>query len=68
MAYDKPVKVGDEIEITIENLGSKGDGVARVGNSKFVIMVPQTEIDKTYKIKITRVFPKQAFAEVIEEI
>ena len=60
-----PVKVGDEIEVKIEAVGEKGDGIAKV--SGFVIFVPGTEVGKTYKIRITRVLQKVAFAEVIGE-
>ncbi|HLG24951.1 MAG TPA: TRAM domain-containing protein [Candidatus Nanoarchaeia archaeon] len=60
-----PVKVGDEIDVKIEAVGEKGDGIGKV--SGFVIFVPGTEVGKTYKIRITRVLQKVAFAEVIGE-
>ena len=60
-----PVKVGDEIDVKVEAVGEKGDGIGKV--SGFVIFVPGTEVGKTYKIRVTRVLQKVAFAEVIGE-
>ncbi|MFH1455833.1 MAG: TRAM domain-containing protein [archaeon] len=60
-----PVKVGDEIDVTIESLGEKGDGIAKVNN--FVIVVPGGKEGETVKVRITRVLRKVAFAEVIGE-
>ena len=43
--YQKPVEVGDVIEVTIESTGAKGDGIAKVNN--FVIIIPGAkEVDK----------------------
>lgn len=61
--YTAPVKVGDEITVTIQNLGSKGDGITR--HKEFVIIVPNTQIEQQHKIKIIKVFEKYAFGEVI---
>jgi len=36
--FRKPVEQGDEIEVTIESTGAKGDGIAKVNN--FVVIVP----------------------------
>jgi len=36
-----PVKVGDELEVTIEAVGEKGDGVAK--KDGFVLFVPNTK-------------------------
>jgi len=60
------VFVDDEIETTIISRGEKGDGVARYNN--FVIFVPEGEIRKTYKIKITKVFNTFGIGEIIDEI
>lgn len=63
--YQKPVEVGDEIEVTIESTGAKGDGIAKVNN--FVIIIPGAKEGDKVKVKITRVLKKMAFAEVITE-
>ena len=33
----KPVKVGDELEVTIEAVAAKGDGIAKKENLRFEI-------------------------------
>jgi len=58
-----PVKVGDEVEVKIEGVGGKGDGIAKVNG--FVIFVPGTKQGDTVKVKITKVFRKVGFGEVI---
>lgn len=48
-----PVKVGEEYDVEIMEIGSKGDGIARVKN--FVIFVPDTKKGDKIKIKITEI-------------
>ena len=57
-----PVKVGEEVEVTIEAVGAKGDGIAK--KEGFVIFVPNTSTGDTVKIRITKVLSNVAFAEV----
>jgi len=61
--YDRPVKQGDEIEITIESTGAKGDGVAKLDN--FVIIVPGAKEGDRVRVRITRVLRKMAFGDII---
>ncbi|MSR86430.1 TRAM domain-containing protein [Candidatus Woesearchaeota archaeon] len=61
--YNKPVEMGDEIEVTIESTGAKGDGIAKVNN--FVVIVPGAKEGDKVKVKITRVLKKMAFAEIV---
>jgi predicted RNA-binding protein with TRAM domain len=63
--FRKPVNQGDEIEVTIESTGAKGDGIAKVNN--FVVIVPGVKQGDKVKVKITRVLKKMAFAEVVGE-
>jgi len=63
--FRKPVEQGDEIEVTIESTGAKGDGIAKVNN--FVVIVPGVKQGDVVKVKITRVLKKMAFAEVVGE-
>lgn len=63
--YQKPVEVGEEIEVTIESTGAKGDGIAKVNN--FVIIIPGAKEGNKVKVRITRVLKKMAFAEIITE-
>tara|TARA_Y100000310_G_scaffold68197_1_gene63506 strand:+ start:17951 stop:18316 length:366 start_codon:yes stop_codon:yes gene_type:complete len=60
-----PVKVGDEIEVTIEAVGAKGDGIAK--KDGFVLFVPNTKEGDVVNVKITRVLRKVGFADVVGE-
>jgi len=59
----QPVSVGDELEVTIEGLGEKGDGIAK--KDGFIIFVPNVSEGQSYKIKINKVLRKVSFADVI---
>ena len=58
-----PIKEGDELDVTIEAVGEKGDGLAK--KDGFVIFVPNTKQGDTVRIRITRVLRKVGFAEVV---
>ena len=58
-----PVKVGDEVDVRIEALGDKGDGIAR--KDGFVIVIPKSKVDDEVRIKITKVLRSVAFGEVV---
>ncbi len=58
-----PVKVGDELEVTIESVGAKGDGVAK--KDGFVLFVPNAKQGENVKIRVTRVLRKVGFAEIV---
>ena len=59
-----PVTEGQTLEnMKIEAIGSKGDGIAKVKG--YTIIVLQSEINQTYNLRILRVMPKFAFAEII---
>lgn len=58
-----PVKVGDEMDVKIEAVGEKGDGIAK--KDGFVLFVPNTKVNDEVKIRITRVLRKVGFAEVV---
>ncbi|MBU0586042.1 TRAM domain-containing protein [Candidatus Micrarchaeota archaeon] len=60
----KPVNVGDVIDVTIEAVGSKGDGIAK--KEGFVIFVKGGEQGQTIKVKITGVGRSSATAEPAE--
>jgi len=59
-----PVKEGDVIESKCISIGKKGDGIFKHDN--FIIVVPDTEVDQTYTIEITKVLSKMAFGTVEE--
>jgi len=58
-----PVKVGEIVEVEINAVGEKGDGIARVRG--FVLFVPNVKKGDYVKIRITKVLPKVGFAEVV---
>ncbi len=58
-----PVKVGAELDVKIEGVGEKGDGIAKVQG--FVLFVPGVKTGDEVRIKVTRVLSKVGFAEVI---
>lgn len=58
-----PVKVGDELDVTIEAVGEKGDGIAK--KNGFVIFIPNVKAGQQVRIKVTRVLRKVGFAEVV---
>lgn len=60
-----PVKVGDELDVKIEAVGEKGDGIAK--KNGFVIFVPGAKEGSTVKIRVTRVLKKMAFSEIAGE-
>lgn len=59
----QPVKEGEELNVVIEAVAEKGDGVAK--KSGFVIFVPGTKTGDKVKIRVKKVAKKVAFAEVI---
>ena len=58
-----PINVGDELDVTIEAQGEKGDGLAKVKG--FVIFVPGVKQGERVKIKINKVLRKVGFGEVV---
>ncbi|MEA3378795.1 MAG: TRAM domain-containing protein [Nanoarchaeota archaeon] len=58
-----PVKEGEEINVKIDAIGEKGDGIAKVRG--FVLIIPEAKVGDEVKVKITRVLRKVGFAEVI---
>ena len=60
-----PVKVGDEIDVKIDAVGEKGDGIAK--KDGFVLFVPNTKEGDEVKIRVTKVLRRVGFAEVVGE-
>lgn len=60
---DAPVREGEEADVTIEAVGEKGDGIARIKG--FVIFVPNTKENDFVRIKVTKVLSNVGFGEVI---
>jgi predicted RNA-binding protein with TRAM domain len=58
-----PVKEGDELDVKIEAVGEKGDGIAK--KQGFVLFVPKTKTGDEVRIRVTKVLKSAGFAEVI---
>ncbi len=61
-----PVSEGEMLDVKIEAIGEKGDGIAK--KDGFVIVIPGTKVGETVKVKMTKVLRKVGFAEVVERI
>ncbi|MDE1868503.1 MAG: TRAM domain-containing protein [Candidatus Micrarchaeota archaeon] len=59
----KPVKVGDEVEVKVEAVASKGDGIAK--KDGFVIFIKGAKEGDTIKVRITDVKARFAIGEII---
>src|SRR3989344_2500417 len=60
-----PVNVGDELDVKIEAVGEKGDGIAK--KNGFVLFVPGAKAGQEVRIRVTKVLRKVGFAEIIGE-
>ncbi len=60
-----PVKEGQEINVVINDIGTRGDGIARIQN--YLIFVPQVKVGERLKVKILKVGRKFASAEKIKQ-
>lgn len=59
----KPVKIGDEVSVTIEAIAAKGDGIAKIDG--FVIFVKGVQQGQTLKVKVTEVRNRFAIGEAV---
>lgn len=59
----KPVKPGDEVEVKIEAVASKGDGIAK--KDGFVIFIKGAKEGDKLKVRITEVKARFAIGEVV---
>ena len=59
-----PVEEGETYDVTIQDMARQGDGIARIEG--FVVFVPNTSVGDEVQIKVGRVLPKFAFANVVE--
>ncbi|NWF86295.1 TRAM domain-containing protein [Candidatus Bathyarchaeota archaeon] len=58
-----PVKENQELEVVIADIGSRGDGIARL--QSYMIFVPNSKIGERVKVRIRLVREKFAVAEKI---
>lgn len=62
---EAPVKVGEEYEVSINAVGGKGDGIAKVKG--FVLFVPGAKKGDYLKVRITKVLANVGFAEIVKK-
>ncbi|MEM1590291.1 MAG: TRAM domain-containing protein [Candidatus Bathyarchaeia archaeon] len=58
-----PVKENQELEVVIDDIGSRGDGIARIQG--YLIFVPNSRIGERVKVRIISAGGKFAIAEKI---
>jgi predicted RNA-binding protein with TRAM domain len=63
--FDAPIEVGKTYDVTIDEVGREGDGVARIEG--FVVFVPNTKKGDRVKIRVNKVSRRVGFAEVVAE-
>jgi 23S rRNA (uridine2552-2'-O)-methyltransferase len=59
-----PVRAGDELEVAVEDVGSEGDGIAKVEG--FTLFVPGADVGETLRVRVTDVKPRFGFAERLD--
>ncbi len=59
----KPIKIGEEYDVTITDIGSKGDGITKVEN--FVVFVNGGKKGEQCRIRIREVANKFAIADKV---
>jgi predicted RNA-binding protein with TRAM domain len=58
-----PLEEGQELDVTIEAVGEKGDGIAK--SKGFVIFVPGVRQGDQVRVRITKVLRNFSFGEVV---
>lgn len=59
-----PVTEGDQLDVTIEDLGQQGDGIARVGPG-YVLIIPGSSVGDNLTVEVQEVNPSFGFAEIV---
>ncbi|UCD92758.1 MAG: translation initiation factor IF-2 subunit beta [Methanobacteriota archaeon] len=62
---EKALEEGKVYEVTIQDIGRRGDGIAKV--DKYTIFVPGTAKGTTVKIEIEKISGSVAFAHIVRE-
>ncbi len=61
----KPVEVGKEYEVEIQETSRRGEGIARIQG--LVVFVPKTKAGDHVKIRVTRISRRFAEAQMVEQ-
>ncbi|NLV12759.1 TRAM domain-containing protein [Haloarcula argentinensis] len=62
-----PVAEGETRVVEIENIGDKGDGVARIDGG-YVVIVSDADVGERLRVEIDQVRENVAFAEIVERL
>ena len=62
---DDKLKAGEVYEVMIQDVGSRGDGIARRGS--YIIYIPGTAKGSMVKIKVEKVSGTRAFGRVVKD-
>jgi predicted RNA-binding protein with TRAM domain len=63
---DAPVREGETYDVSINSVGAKGDGIAKVKG--FVLFVAGVKKGDYVKIKINKVLKNSGFAEAVQQL
>ncbi|WP_227380602.1 TRAM domain-containing protein [Haladaptatus halobius] len=63
---EPPVSEGEQRNVTIEDIGAEGDGIAYLDRG-YVLFVPETEPSETVDVEIDRVMQRFAVASVLDD-
>ena len=61
-----PVNVGETYDVSIDAVGEKGDGIAKIKG--FVLFVAGVKKGDYVKVKITKVLKNVGFAQMVEKV
>jgi len=61
----KPVEIGEEYDVDIQELSRRGEGIARIKG--LVTFIPNTKPGDHLKVRITRIGRRYAEARVVAE-
>ncbi|ELZ30999.1 23S rRNA methyltransferase J [Halogeometricum pallidum JCM 14848] len=59
-----PVTEGEELDVVVDDVGSEGDGIAKVDG--YTLFVPGTEAGEEVRVRVTDLKPNFGFAEVVD--
>jgi 23S rRNA (uridine2552-2'-O)-methyltransferase len=59
-----PVSEGEKLEVEIEDVGSQGDGIAKIEG--YTLFVPDTEVGQTVRVRVTDLKARFGFAETVD--
>ncbi|WP_058995409.1 TRAM domain-containing protein [Haloarcula sp. CBA1127] len=62
-----PVAEGETRVVEIENIGDKGDGVARIDGG-YVVIVSDADVGERLRVEMDQVRENVAFAEIVERL